>query len=305
MDRPLSMMGDDDIRSSDVPEASVIVPCAGALEDLDELVASLVAQDAPFSWEVVFVDNGVGPAERTRLERAAAAVPAGRVVSEGERGISPARNAGARASRGRTLAFVDADDVAAPSWLRALSEAAAPGWIAAGTLELDRLNPPWLAASRGDRQPDAEPYLCEGIFPVAPGGNMAIDRGDFTALGGFGAGAESLEDFELCWRAWKAGIDVRRAPAEATIHYRLQQQPRVLFRQGFRYGKARARTYRRLVDEGLVPRLSIAGWRSWAKLLTLVPFVAWRASDRALAAWIAGNRLGRLAGSAEHRVVYL
>jgi glycosyltransferase involved in cell wall biosynthesis len=286
------------------PLVSVIVPCHGVLDDVAELVESLLAQDAIFGWEAIFVDNLLGPAERARLDEALHPLPDVRVVAERAQGISPARNAGSAVARGAVLAFIDADDVAAPTWLRGLSEAVGPGCIAAGRLDVEALNPPWLARTRGG-QPAGEAYLVEGVYPVAPGGNMAVMKQDFDALGGFRAGADALEDFEFCFRAWRNNLTVRRAGPEATVHYRLRQEPRALYRQGYRYGRARARVYRTLVDDRLVKPFSFGGWRSWAKLVVTAPLAPVSRSHRAMAAWILGNRVGRLAGSIRYRVVYV
>ncbi|HLJ07956.1 MAG TPA: glycosyltransferase, partial [Acidimicrobiia bacterium] len=72
------------------PAVSVIVPCHGALDELPDLVASLQAQDAPFAWETIFVDNNLTPTERAQLEEAIRSLPRGRVVVEAAPGISPA-----------------------------------------------------------------------------------------------------------------------------------------------------------------------------------------------------------------------
>jgi glycosyltransferase involved in cell wall biosynthesis len=286
------------------PAISVIVPCHGTLDHVAELTESLLAQDASFSWEVIFVDNNLTPAERKRLEGEIQPLPDVRIVEERAQGISPARNAGAAVARGAVLAFIDADDVAAATWLRGLADAVSPGRVAAGRLDVDKLNPPWLGRTRGI-QPAGEEYLVEGVYPVAPGGNMAITKHDFDRLEGFGAGADALEDFEFCFRAWTNGLTVRQAGTDATIHYRLRQESRALYRQGYLYGRARARVYRTLVDHELVKRRSLSGWRSWAKLALTVPMAPFSRGQRAMAAWILGNRLGRVAGSIRYRVVYL
>ena len=283
---------------------SVVVPCHGTLDHVAELIDSLRAQDAPFAWEAIFVDNNLSPAERLRLDEAIGTLAGARVIAERAQGISPARNAGAAVAGGAVLAFVDADDVAAATWLRGLAEVVGPGRVAAGRLDVGTLNPPWLARTRG-AQPAAEEYLVEGVYPVAPGGNMAVTKDDFDRLGGFGAGAEALEDFEFCFRAWKNGVSVRQAGPEATIHYRLRPEPRALYRQGFVYGLARARVYRTLVDDGLVKRRSFGGWRSWAKLALTAPLAPFSRGPRVMAAWILGNRMGRLAGSIRYGVVYV
>ncbi len=298
------MMAEDDTRPDAAPTVSVIVPCGGRLDDVETLTESLRAQDIQLCWETIFVDNGLAPRERARLEGAVRGLPEVRIVGEARPGISPARNTGASVARGAVLAFIDADDVAASTWLTALTAAVAPGRIAAGDLDLDRLNPPWLAQTRGARHRGGT-YLCEGLFPVAAGGNMAITKEDFDELGGFDPAVETLEDFELCFRAWRRGIVVQPAGTSATVHYRLRRDAVVLFRQGFRYGRARARVYRLLADDGLVRRVSMSGWKSWVMLVVTAPLAVFSRTRRGATAWILGNRIGRVAGSIRYRVLYV
>jgi GT2 family glycosyltransferase len=178
------------------------------------------------------------------------------------------------------------------------------GVIASGALDLARLNPPWLASTRGKHRP-GDLYWCEGIFPVAPGGNMALRRSDFWAIGGFAADERTLEDFDFAMRAWERGVTVRPAGFRATVLYRLRASARALFRQGYRYGRARSDVYAQLWERRLVRRWSFSGWKSWVLLLAYLPAAIASRRKRLVLCWIAGNRLGRLAGSLAGRVVYL
>ena len=284
-------------------QVAVVVPCAGDLGDLPELVDGLLAQEAAEPWRVIFVDNGLAAGPRSLLERERSRLPDTQIVDESTRGIGPARNAGVAASLAEVIVFVDADDIPAPGWLAALVGAIEPGTIVGGHLETRSLNPLWLANTRGAAG-DGTPYLCEGLFPVAPGGNMAITRRDFEAVGGFAQDARPLEDFDFCLRAWEHGLQVRLEET-AVLHYRLRSRPRDLYRQGFNYGRSRARVYRDLVDRGLVRRIAVPGWKSWIRLVLALPGALVHHRSRATAAWIAGNRFGRTVGSVRHGVVYL
>lgn len=284
---------------------SVVVPCAGNLADLPDLVTALTLQDMPApSWEVVFVDNGISPSGKAVLREQITRLTNAKVVTEPEPGIGPARNRGVQAASGGTLVFVDADDVPARTWLRAIVEAVEPGVIAGGHLDLELLNPAWLATTRGRHEPGTL-YRCEGIFPVPPGGNLAISRADFDVIGGFANDRRSLEDFDLAIRAWDRGITVRPAGLEATVHYRLRASPASLYRQGTNYGIARASIYSVLWQRGLVRRWSFGGWKSWLLLVAVVLRGPFSNRYRCTAAWIAGNRIGRVRGSVRHRVLYL
>jgi len=285
------------------PRVTVVVPCAGDLVHLEALADSLAPQ-IDGDVEVVLVDNHVSDAGSGRLAAAAAALGPARIVAEEQPGIGPARNAGAAAARGGVLAFVDADDVTSREWVAGLTATVSPGVVAAGRLEYDRLNPAWLVATRG-RQPRDGPYVCEGLFPVAPGGNLAITRADFDDVGGFAADDRSLEDFDLGLRVWDAGMTVRLADARATLHYRLRDSPPVLYRQGARYGAARAAMWAELHRRGLVRRWARPGWRSWLVLLLSLPGAVVSRQRRCMAAWVLGNRVGRVTASIRHRVLYV
>lgn len=99
---------------------SVIVPVYNAAAYLPALAAEF-ARQAGDAFEVVFVDDGSTDDSLAILNRIAAegqfrAV----VVAQQNAGASAARNAGMRAARGKYIAFVDADDMIAPDYLRAL-----------------------------------------------------------------------------------------------------------------------------------------------------------------------------------------
>jgi glycosyltransferase involved in cell wall biosynthesis len=89
------------------PLVSVVIPCRNAAPWLAETLQSALAQDLAAS-EIIVVDDG------STDESAAIAESLGprvRVVRQGPRGVSAARNAGTQASRGRYLQYLDADDV--------------------------------------------------------------------------------------------------------------------------------------------------------------------------------------------------
>jgi len=119
MNRPANQTDEElhPLRAAHVePEVSVIVP---AWNEADELPNTLPVLQRALgelgrSAEIVVVDNAStdGTAEIARTQGA-------RVVREPERRIARARNAGAAASRGRFLIFVDADTRPSAELLRA------------------------------------------------------------------------------------------------------------------------------------------------------------------------------------------
>jgi len=93
-------------RPTDAPDYSIVVPAYNEEELLPRTLASLrdAMAGTSLAGEIVVVDNNStdATAERARAEGA-------RVVFEAVNHIARARNAGARAARGRLLVFVDAD----------------------------------------------------------------------------------------------------------------------------------------------------------------------------------------------------
>ncbi|MDH2326885.1 glycosyltransferase family A protein [Cereibacter sp. SYSU M97828] len=96
---------------------SVIVPFRNAERTIAETAASLIAQDCP-EWEALFVDDGSSDASVQVLQGFGDRRL--RVLSDGPgaaRGAARTRNIGIRASVGRYVAFLDADDLWVPEKL--------------------------------------------------------------------------------------------------------------------------------------------------------------------------------------------
>jgi GT2 family glycosyltransferase len=169
-----------------------------------------------------------------------------------------------------------------------------------GPLELDRLNPAWLAGSRGRRTESGE-YDYYGIFACVSGGNMGMHRRLWRDVGGF---REHFvpEDMEFSLRAWRQGARVLVAK-EAVIHYRYRTEPKRLYRQGFAYGLGRVAIARMLSETGGPRPPRFAGWRSWLWLARHPPLKG--PAARAVWCWVLGNRLGHVVGSLRTRTLLI
>ena len=110
------------------PHFSVIVCTHGRAQALSRCLDSLSRLETS-DHEVLVVDNTDGD---EAAERAAAEASA-RYLREPQGGLSRARNAGARASGGELLAYLDDDAIAEPGWLRAHAGAFADDSVAAST----------------------------------------------------------------------------------------------------------------------------------------------------------------------------
>jgi glycosyltransferase involved in cell wall biosynthesis len=96
-----------------VPRVSVIIPAYNAAATIAATVESVLAQSLG-DFEIIAVDDG--STDRTR-EILAGFGDRVRLIEQHNNGPAAARNAGARASSGDLLAFLDADDLWRPTML--------------------------------------------------------------------------------------------------------------------------------------------------------------------------------------------
>lgn len=288
--------------SYDAPDlVSVIVP-VGSDEFLDAQLEALSRQDYPGRWELVLCDNlrqgaitkpaGLSPSTCTSVR----IVPA-RLTP----GSSYARNVGASVAKGTLLAFCDADDVVEPQWLRALVAGARRGDFVGGSLDSVTLNDPDVASARAER--DASRPLGDWL-PIAPSGNFSIWRAAFDAVGGFREDYPKAHDEELSYRLQVAGYRFVHEP-RAVVRYRYRIGYPAIFRQAVRSGRARAQLYADFRQHGLRRRSLRDVTRSIAWLVLRGPYALMRPPQRRLWLRRLGEQVGRVIGSAKHRVIYL
>jgi glycosyltransferase involved in cell wall biosynthesis len=180
------------------PAISVVIPTHDRLPMLREAVRSVEEQTLG-GWELIVVDDGSGDGTWAWL----ASQPRIHPVRHPERrGPAAARNSGARAARGRLLAFLDSDDLFVPAKLQHQLELldAEPGVALCHTDEI------WLRNGRPLRQLPKHGkrggWIFEHCLPmcrISP--SSAVVRRDlFLELGGFDEELEVAEDYELWLR---------------------------------------------------------------------------------------------------------
>jgi len=286
-------------------ELSVVIPAYNEERSISAQLDALLGQEWKGRWEIVVVDNRSTDGTAATVEGYAHRHDRVRLVRAPERaGLNFARNAGVEASRGRSFALCDADDLVAPGWVAAMGDALSTHDVVTGPLELDLLNPPWLAASRGRGDERGLPTF-RGLFPTVHGNNMGMVRELFDAIGRWDLDDRviGVDDVELSARLFQRGVGVYFEPA-AVVHYRYRDEPRALWRQGRTYGRARPFLVRRLREQGLPTPHPIAGWRSWVWLGAHLPDLRTH-EGRAGWVWVAANRVGQLEGSVRYRSLYL
>ncbi|MSO38737.1 MAG: glycosyltransferase [Acidimicrobiia bacterium] len=292
-----------DNRDGQVPDLSIVIASFNASKTLADQLEALTAESWGGTWEIIVVDNNSTDSTFDLANRVALNCPRLRIVraTDGQ-GPSYARNAGARAAIGRSLAFCDADDVIASGWVGAMGEALATNEFVTGPVELELLNPTWLASSKGTSGTNDLVWF-DDLFPFASSCNLGVGRERFLAMGGFDETLAVGEDIELSLRLHLAAIQLQFRD-EATIHYRYRAGTADSFRQAIAYGAARPVIAERLVKLGGKQADRWNGARNWAWLLRHIALLGNRAG-RSRWLWVAGQRIGSLKGSVKVRRLYL
>ena len=162
-------------------------------------------------------------------------------------GISRARNLGAEAATGDTLAFTDDDCVPDESWLAELADAG--GDIATGRiLPLDDERDGLVAVSSRTSTEYRRFHGVEGNLPwdAGSGGNLLVARELFERLGGFdtrfgpGSRYRAAEDVEFLERALRAGATIAYTPAAVVYHERKRRSQRLRRRLPYGFGMGAA-----------------------------------------------------------------
>ena len=279
---------------------SVVIPCYNAATTLSDQVERLLPQVVEHDAQLVLVDNNSTdstPQLLSELNTSAHVV----VESATEfQSAAHARNVGVRIAAGDLILFCDADDLVDDDWVAQMVAALGNHEVVTGLLEIEELN---TASQRSGRGRTTDQPTFYGVFPLAHGGNMAVTRSAWDAIGPLDEYLVAGEDLEWSMRAHLAGYSIARA-TDAVVHYRYRATAKALWTQGLAYGTFRPEVARR-VHSSLGHRISrLAGARSWAWLLLNVTSIL-NSDGRAQLAWVAGNRLGHLRGSIRSRFMLI
>jgi glycosyltransferase involved in cell wall biosynthesis len=211
------------VSSNDRPAVSVIVPAYNVELYVGPALDSVRAQTYA-DFEVVVVDDGSTDATGEILAGYAARDRRVRIITQSNRGLSAARNAALRASRGRNLAILDSDDLWQPIYL----ESQLAILDAHPEVDIVTANARYLGGPASG-QP-ARP--CPDPRPAPDLANMIADetavfimsvfrRRVYEIVGGFDEKFRTNEDYDYWLRAAVAGCRFTRNDAPLG-YYRLR-----------------------------------------------------------------------------------
>jgi GT2 family glycosyltransferase len=213
-------------------KASVVVVVHAGAHHLEDSLESLNTYANRADVEVVLVDNASSDHSG---DAALARWPWVKVVrSESNLGFSGGVHLGADASSGEVLVFLNDDAAAEEGFVEAHLEVLASNPRAAASggrlLSWDGRRHDFVRGAvtfdchafqlgQGFELTEIETPESGEALPFSCGGNMAIRRQDWVALGGFDPELFAyFEDVDLGWRLWAVGREVVAAPAAVARH---------------------------------------------------------------------------------------
>ncbi|MDO5712630.1 MAG: glycosyltransferase [Micrococcales bacterium] len=225
-------------RSEPGVDLSVVIACFNGQETLPTQLDALAAQDDPVPFEVILADNGSTDDSAAIARSYAHRIDIRVVDASGVKGPGHARNVGVAAARSDRIAFCDADDEVAATWVCAAYRALDAHDFVAGKVDIEKLNSASTRRTRVMAQQEGLQDSAVGVgFKHAGAGNMAFRRAAFETVDGFDETLRCLQDSDLCWRMQMAGTRLVYMP-DLIIYTRLRSTLGSMARQGYLYGKS-------------------------------------------------------------------
>lgn len=281
---------------SRLPTVSVIIPARNAQATLGACLESVCAVTYPSDlFEICVVDNNSRDTTRAIIESFA---PRVQYLVETKPGPAAARNCGIRRSRGKWIAFTDADCVVEPEWLASLLQFwqdETVGIVGGAIRALHRNN---VVEHFGEQICDQEKAICVDKPASVASANWASPRRVLMDAGLFDDALRGGEDTDLAWRILQSGKRLVYQPT-AIVRHRNARTMRGLWGEGFQHGFNSV-----LVRRKHQSFLKAYGYRridpaSYAHLLTTGrAYLATRAPEPLCnLAFSSGKKFGKLVGS--------
>lgn len=283
---------------------SVVIPCYNAADTLGVQLEALANQHWSQPWEVIVVDNRSTDGSRQIAEWYKERLPNLRVVDASARQGRPfARNVGVEAATGEAVAFCDADDEVAPGWVAAMGEALSRHDFVACSVDIAKLNPPWVTAGRPHPQRDGlQKFLSPPYYSHAGGGTLGFKRSLYAMVGGFDEALPYLQDTDFCFKLQLAGVQLHFVP-DAVIHVRLRHTLRGVYHQARNWALYRVKVYKKY--QGATKTGKLRSWKRYAKnwqhLLWQLLFIRHKHDCVRFMRGL-GSQVGLLQGSLKYRI---
>jgi glycosyltransferase involved in cell wall biosynthesis len=207
------------------PAVSAVICTRDRPDKIGRAVASILASDYP-SFDLTVIDQSTTDATERVLEPLAGIDARLQYVHVNDAGLSRAYNAAIGRTSGDIIAFTDDDCIVPPHWISRIVEAFESddeGELLYGRVvpvsDSDRELTPLLDISHAERLSRRDGFRVFGM-----GANFAARRRLFSRIGGFdeilggGAPLKSSQDFDLAYRAYRAGSAILLRPEVELVH---------------------------------------------------------------------------------------
>jgi glycosyltransferase involved in cell wall biosynthesis len=209
------------------PRVSVVICTRDRPDKIGAAVTSVLANNHP-DFDLIVVDQSTTPATGKVLQPIAKDDSRLKYVHLSKAGLSHAYNTGIGATTGPVIAFTDDDCLVPEDWVRLIEQAfdTEPTGdllygqvVAKPTASDDDSVTPTLAFPRAERLSRRD-----GFRVIGMGANFAARRRLFNRIGGFdealggGGPLRSSQDFDLAYRAFRAGSVILLRPEVTLIH---------------------------------------------------------------------------------------
>ncbi len=282
---------------------SVVIPCYNGAATIGAQLDALAAQEWDEPWEVLVADNGSTDNTREIVEQYVGCVPNLRVIdASAHKGASYARNMGVAAVQADFVAFLDADDVAAPGWVAAIGNALKQFDFVASRFDMSCLNwGEYQSYISGTQTLGLQKLWYPPYCPHSGGSGLGIKRAIHMAVGGFDESMNQLEDTDYCIRVQQQGIPLQFIP-DAVVYVRNRTTLYGIYTQSKGYAKYNVGLSKKYRSHGQPIKHP---WRQyfqdWIKLLKQMRKIHHK-SGQAQTAWRLGRQIGRFQGILKYRV---
>jgi glycosyltransferase involved in cell wall biosynthesis len=205
--------------SDEGPEVSIVIPCYNYGRFVTEAIQSALGQQGSKGLEVIVVDDASTDESWDSIIVFGDKILA--LHNSTNKGVAETRNFGASRAKGKFIAFLDADDVMQPGWLKATLTAIKTN---------DRLGLSYtkllLRLPDNSTRVSEWPPAVEDVQTLISGGNSVpscclIRREAFDRAGGYSTRFEPTEDGELWTKIAECGYGVVCASPKPLLVYRV------------------------------------------------------------------------------------
>jgi glycosyltransferase involved in cell wall biosynthesis len=180
-----------------MPKVSIVIPAYNAMKYLPETIDSVLGQTFT-DYEVIIVDDG--SKDDTVQWASSIPDPRFRVVAQANQGTPGARNTGITQSTGEYIAFLDADDLWAPTKLAeqaaVLDSNPSVGLVDTWTILVDQLGKPTGKLVASEAEGEVWKLLVE-YDTVCGGSTVMLRRSCFERVGLFDIMIKFAEDWDM------------------------------------------------------------------------------------------------------------